>query len=53
MKIQKRFIRKYKEKDYYKYIITIPKYILEESGLNDGDIMDIKAEKNKIILIKE
>ncbi len=53
MKIQKKFIRKYKDKDYYKYVVSIPRYILEESDLKADDVVDITAEKNKIILTKK
>lgn len=50
MKIQKRFLRKYKDKDYYKYIINIPPMILKETGLKYGEELEIKTEKGKIIL---
>ncbi|MBU4116379.1 MAG: hypothetical protein KKG94_01395 [Nanoarchaeota archaeon] len=50
MKIQKRFLRKYKDKDYYKYIINIPQMILKEAGLKYGEELEVKTEKNKIIL---
>jgi len=33
MKIQKRFLRKYKDKDYYKYIVNIPPMVLKEAGI--------------------
>ena len=50
MKIQKRFLRKYKDKDYYKYIINLPQMILKEAGLKYGEELEVKTEKNKIIL---
>lgn len=53
MKIQKRFLRKYKDKDYYKYIINIPPKILKETGLEYGEELEIKAEKGKIVLKKK
>jgi len=52
MKIQKRFLRKYKDKDYYKYVINIPPMILKEAGLGYGEDVEIKAEKGKIVLGK-
>jgi len=53
MKIQKRFLRKHKDKDYYKYIVNIPSRIIKESGLDYGEELEIKAEKGKIVLKKK
>ena len=55
MKIQKRFLRNYKGKDYYKYIVNIPPLILKEAGFEDYNNLDdveIKAEKGKISIVK-
>ena len=53
MKVQKRFSRRYKEKDYYKYIVNIPPLMIQEAGFNDYDLLDVKAVKGKIILEKK
>jgi len=53
MKIQKRFLRKHKDKDYYKYVVNIPPMILKEAGVKYGEDVEIKAEKGKIILKKK
>lgn len=53
MKIQKRFLRKYKDKDYYKYIVNIPPMIIKESGVKYGEELEIKAEDGKIVLEKK
>jgi hypothetical protein len=53
MKVQKRFLRKYKNKDYYKYMVNIPPMVLKESGLEYGEDIEIKAEKGKIVLKKK
>ena len=53
MKIQKRFLRKYKDKDYYKYVVNISPLILKESGLDSGDEITLKSGKGKIILKKK
>ena len=53
MKIQKRFLRKYKDKDYYKYMINLPPMVLKETGLKYGEELEIKTEKGKIILKKK
>lgn len=53
MKIQKRFLRKYKDKDYYKCVVNIPPSIIREAGLEYGEDVEIKAEKGKITLKKK
>jgi hypothetical protein len=53
MKVQKRFLRKYKDKDYYKYIVNIPPMVLKEAGFDEKDYLDIKVEKGKITLKKK
>ena len=53
MKIQKRFLRKYKDKDYYKYIVNIPQMILKEAGIKYGEEVEIKSENGKIVLRKK
>lgn len=52
MKIQKRFLRNYNNKNYYKYMINIPPLVLKEAGMNYGEDVEIKAEKGKVILEK-
>ncbi len=53
MKVQKRFLRKYKNKDYYKYMVNIPPLILKEAGWDYGEELEIAAEKGKIVLRKK
>lgn len=53
MKVQKRFLRKYKNKDYYKYIVNIPPLILKESGFGEDEEFDVEAKDGKIILKKK
>jgi len=53
MKIQKRFLRKHKDKDYYKCVVNIPPMILKEAGMEYGEEVEIKSEKGKIILKKK
>ncbi|MFA5953475.1 MAG: hypothetical protein WC812_02685 [Candidatus Pacearchaeota archaeon] len=52
MKIIKVLSKKVKEKDYYKYIVTLPKEAVEKSRL-EGKQIKAEAEKNKICLVKE
>jgi bifunctional DNA-binding transcriptional regulator/antitoxin component of YhaV-PrlF toxin-antitoxin module len=53
MKVQKRFLRKHKDKDYYKYIVNIPQMVLKESGLKYGEELEILPKKGKIVLKKK
>jgi formylmethanofuran dehydrogenase subunit D len=53
MKIQKRFLRNYNKKDYYKYIVNLPPLVLKESGIDYGEDVEIKSEKGKIIIEKK
>ncbi|MEK6852580.1 MAG: hypothetical protein AABX59_01745 [Nanoarchaeota archaeon] len=53
MKVQKRFLRKHKNKDYYKYIVNIPPMIIKEAGIGEGEYLDISAKYGKIILKKK
>ena len=53
MKIQKRFLRNYKEKDYYKYMVNIPPAVLKESGLKYGEEIEVVSENGKIVLKKK
>ncbi|MEK6847907.1 MAG: AbrB/MazE/SpoVT family DNA-binding domain-containing protein [Nanoarchaeota archaeon] len=53
MKIQKRFLRKYRDKDYYKYMVNIPPMVLKEAGIKYGEEVEIKSEKGKIVLRKK
>jgi hypothetical protein len=53
MKLQKRFLRKYKDKDYFKFMVNLPPEFVEEAELKEGDELKVRVAKNKIILEKE
>jgi hypothetical protein len=53
MKIQKRFLRKHNNKDYYKYMINIPPMVLKEAKINYNEEVEIKVKDGKIILEKK
>jgi len=53
MKLQKRFLRKHKDKDYYKYMVNIPPMKIKEAGLEEGDELSIDTKNGKIILKKK
>lgn len=52
MKLQKRLSRKYKNKEYYKYIITLPGNDVTKSGFREGDELIINTKKGEIKITK-
>ncbi|MFW6283457.1 MAG: hypothetical protein ACOC1P_05395 [Minisyncoccales bacterium] len=53
MKIQKRFLRKHNDRDYYKCVVNISPKVLKEAGIEYGDNVEAKAKNGKIIIEKE
>ncbi len=53
MKLQKRFLRKHKDKDYYKYMVNIPPMKIKEAGLEEGDELAIDVKYGKLIFKKK
>lgn len=53
MKIQKRFLRNYNGKDYYKFVVNIPEVILIRSGFKANDEFEFETKKDEIILKKK
>jgi bifunctional DNA-binding transcriptional regulator/antitoxin component of YhaV-PrlF toxin-antitoxin module len=52
MKLQKRFLREVNKKKYYKFMINIPPELIEKAKLKEGDELEGKAEKGKVVLKK-
>jgi len=50
MKIQKQLSKKRNKKEYYRYVVNIPKEILEKSGFKEGDELKAEAKKGEIKL---
>jgi anaerobic selenocysteine-containing dehydrogenase len=50
MKLQKRLSRIYKEKRYYKYILTIPEKDIKRAGFKEGDEIQIESKVKEIKL---
>ena len=51
MKLQKQRTRK--DKDYSKYVLTISKNIIKESGFKEGDELEAEVKKGEIKLRKK
>jgi hypothetical protein len=52
VRIQKRLSNKRGDKEYFKYVITIPPEEFEKSGFKVGKDLNIKTSKGKIIISK-
>jgi len=53
MKLQKRFLRKYKEKDYHKFMVNLPPKVVAEAGMKEGDNLNISAQNGTIVIEKK
>ena len=53
MKLIKQHGRKYKESNYYKFIVVIPNKIIEKLGWKGGEELNADLKKGKIIIQKE
>ncbi len=50
VKLQKRFAYRYKNRDYYKHVVTIPDDVIETLGWKEGQDVEPTAESGKLIL---
>ena len=53
MKLQKRLSRKYKGKEYYKYILVIPEKEIDKAKFKKGDELLLESKKGEIKVKKE
>jgi hypothetical protein len=53
MKLQKQFVSKVGDKQYYKYVLIIPSEIIASSGFQSGDELEAEAKKGEIKLRKK
>ncbi|GBE20325.1 MAG TPA: AbrB/MazE/SpoVT family DNA-binding domain-containing protein [Candidatus Pacearchaeota archaeon] len=53
MKIQKQLSKKRGDKIYHKYVIVLPKKIVKDSSLKEGDELEASAKKGEIKLRKK
>jgi hypothetical protein len=50
VKLQKRFAYKYKNKNHYKHIVTVPDVYISKLGWKDGIDIELKIHKNELVL---
>ncbi len=48
--LQKRMSRKYKDKEYHKWVVIIPEEDVKFAGLKEGDKLNVKSEHGQIRL---
>ena len=53
MKLQKRFLREYNGKKYYKFMVNIPPKMVKKAGFKAGDELKADAKKGEIKLRKK
>jgi hypothetical protein len=53
MKLQKQLSRKYKEKEYPKYLVVISPKDIEELGWNEQDELISKIEEGTLVISKK
>lgn len=52
MKLQKRLSRKYKDKEYFKYILVIPEEDIKRAKFNEGDDLSLESKEKEIRIRK-
>lgn len=52
MQLQKRLSRRYKDKEYHKYILVIPLQDIKKSGFKEGQKLKIETKESEIKITK-
>ena len=50
VKLQKRFAYKYKDKDHYKFVVTVPTEEIEKMGWDSGSDLTWSYSNNSLVL---
>jgi hypothetical protein len=50
VKLQRRFAYKYKDKNHYKHILTVPNEYISKLGWKDGTDVELKVHKDELVL---
>lgn len=53
MKLQKMLSRKYKDKEYHKYVLVIPKEDVKKAKFKDGEELKSEVKEGEIKIIKK
>ena len=49
-RLQKRFAYKYKDKDHYKHILTVPDEYVDKLGWKEGANIELRVYKDELVL---
>jgi hypothetical protein len=49
IKLQKRFAYTYNERDYFKYVVTIPEELVSELGWKEKQELEPKVDDGKLV----
>lgn len=52
MKLQKRLSRKYKGKEYHKYILVVPEIEIKKADFKEGEDLKLESKKGEINIRK-
>ena len=50
VRLQKRFAYKYKDRDHYKHVVTIPEETVEQLGWKEGEELEQIIEKGSLVI---
>lgn len=50
MKLQKRFNRKVGDKEYSKWVVTLPPEIVDSVGWKQGDELEVDMKDDKVVI---
>jgi bifunctional DNA-binding transcriptional regulator/antitoxin component of YhaV-PrlF toxin-antitoxin module len=50
VRLQKHFAYRYKDKEHYKHVVTIPEETVEQLGWKEGDELEQTIEKDSLII---
>jgi len=49
VRLQKRFAYKYKDKEHYKHVVTVPEEAVKKLGWNEGDELQYEVKESKLV----
>lgn len=53
MRIQKQFVSKRGDKEYYKYVLVLPESTIKDAGFKEGEELEAESKKGEIKLKKK
>jgi antitoxin component of MazEF toxin-antitoxin module len=53
VKLQRRFAYRYKDKDHFKHMLTVPEHVIDELGWEEGQYLNLHVKGNKLVLERQ